>query len=232
MKSHIFSRSLWIVLIVFLVSCKKNTFITDGGVSKPNVNMTTYDYLNSNPSFSSLVHLIDKAGLKDSVNGNTTFFAVNNYGVDAWVSAKKQKRIVALNNENISFTIDSIPPAYYRDSLLTYMFNGRITRDNLTVSGQLYDSKLGPIPNVHYEIKLRRVTDQYTDYLDHVDFVNFTKVIASRDDLALDPTTIPKLEQDASYDCQTSGIITTTGIVHVLDGFHRLFFNTEALANN
>ena len=232
MNRLIFSRSFWIVFILGMSACKKNSYVNDGGVSKANVNMTTYDYLKSNPTFSSLAHLIDRAGLKDSVNGNITFFAVTNYGVDEYVSAKKEQRVIALNDENITYTIDSIPVSYFRDSLLTYMFDGKITRDNLTITGKLYNSLLGPIPNVSYEIKLRRVTDQYTSYLDHVDYVNFTKVVGSRDDLVLDPTTIPDAEKDISYDCQTSGIITTTGIVHVLDGYHRLFFNTEKLADH
>ncbi|HEY8972347.1 MAG TPA: hypothetical protein VIM64_24750, partial [Puia sp.] len=64
-----------------------------------------------------------------------------------------------------------------------------------------------------------------------VDYVTFTKVYAQRDDLVLDPKTIPAAEVDASSTCQTSGIVTTTGIVHVLDGYHRLLFNNDKLNN-
>src|ERR1700754_5261675 len=100
MNKLIFLRSIgFIMLVISFAACKKNSFITDGGVSNPNVNMTTYDYLKANPNFSSLMNLIDRAGLKDTLNGNITFFAVTNYGVDAWVSAKKLKRINQLNDE-------------------------------------------------------------------------------------------------------------------------------------
>jgi len=228
MNQSIIKGTICVALLLLLGACKKS-YLTDGGVSNPNVNMTTYDYLKSNPSFSSLVHLIDRAGVKDLVNGNITFFAVTNYGVDEWVTARRIRKVIQTNDENIVYTIDSIPVNTFRDSLLTYMYDGKITRDNLSLSGKIYDNKLGAEPNVSYLIKLRRVTNQYTSYLDHVDYINYTKVIAQRDDQVLDPTTIPTAEQDKSYDCQTSGIITTTGVVHVLDGFHRLFFNTEPI---
>lgn len=215
----------WMALVLFLGACKKNNYLTDTGVSKPNVNMTTYDYLASNPNFTQLAHLIDRAGLKDMVNGNITFFAVTNYGVNDWVAVRRAIKVQQTNNENIVYTIDSIPVSTFKDSLLTYMFDGKITRDNLTVSGNVYDSKLGPYSNITYLIKLRRVTNQYTAYLDHVDYINFTKVIAQRDDLVSDINTVPTAQRDKSFDCQTTGLITTTGVVHVLDGLHKLFFN-------
>jgi hypothetical protein len=220
------------VILNILPGCSKDEYKFDGGVSDPHVNMTTYDYLKSNPQFSSLVTLIDNAGLKDKINGNVTFFATTNYGVNDWVLAKKEERVLELNDENIKFTIDSIPVGDYKDSLLTYMFEGTINRDNMTSKGQLYNSLIGTIPNVQFLIRLRRSTTDYSDYLDRVDYVNFTKVIGSRDDLLDDPSAVPESEKDISEDCQTSGIITTTGIVHVLNGYHRLFFNTEKMADN
>ncbi|BAV05735.1 hypothetical protein SAMN05421788_108121 [Filimonas lacunae] len=213
--------------------CKKDAYKDDGGKAVAEVNMTTYDYLKSKPQFSSLIHLIDKAGLQEKLNSNITFFAVTNYGVDDWVSAKKQQRIIQLNDENITFTIDSIPVSYYKDSLLTYMFAGKITRDSLTTRGKIYNNLLGPVSaDTTYLIKLHRFTDVYSNYLDYIEYVNFTLVIGSRDDLAADPDAIPESQKDISSDCQTSGIITTTGILHVLDGYHRLFFNGEPLSGN
>lgn len=219
------------LVICSAVSCTKDSYKNDGGVSKAEVNMTTYDYLKSDTQFSQLVKLIDKAGLKDVYNGNVTLFAVNNYGVNDWVSAKKEERVIALNDENITFTIDSIPVSQYKDSLLMYLFNGKITRDSMTLTGKLYNSLLGSIPNVQFLIKLRRDYTTYSNYLDYVDYVTFTKVIGSRDDQASDPSSIPENEKDIAVDVQTSGIITTNGIVHVLSGAHRLFFNTAPMAD-
>ena len=190
--------------------------------------MTTYDYLKSKPQFSSLVHLIDRAGLKETINGNITFFACTNYSVDEFVKARYNRRAIELNDENIIYTLDSLPLQEIKDSLKIYMYTGDLGRDKLTVEGKFYTNLLGAIPDVSFYIKLRRTKD-YSSYIDHVDYINFTKVIGTRDETVPDQSTIPALEKDMPYDCQTTGIITTTGIIHVLDDFHRLFFNTELL---
>jgi len=227
MKKHL-NIVFALLVIGFLASCKKDGYKNDGGTSNAFVNMTTYDYLKSKPVFDSLVRLIDHAGMKDAVNGNITFFATTNYGVADFVQARKIKRGVELGNENLPFSIDSLPKSQMADSLKTYMFAGKINREQMTVSGQLYNSLLGPIPNVQFLINLRRTTD-YGTYLNKVDYVRFTKVIGTRDDQEPDRASIPAKDRDFSLDCQTSGIITTTGIIHVLDGSHRLFFNTDRL---
>lgn len=222
----------------FIASCKKDGYKNDGGVSDAHVNMTTYDYLKSKPQFDSLVRIIDRAGLKDVVNSNITFFATTNYSIAPYVAAKKFQKSLETDNENFDFGIKDIPAKELSDSLKTYMFAGKINRDQITLSGKLYDSLLGPIPpkpgkpnsGIQYLIKFRRAFD-YSSYVDHVDYVNYIRVTGSRDDLQLDPSTIPDSEKDLAVDCQTSGIITTTGIVHVLNGYHRLFFNAQPLGN-
>lgn len=237
MKKYI--SILCLCFAVFLIaSCKKDAYKNDGGVSDPHVNMTTYDYLKSKPQFDSLVRIIDKAGLKDVVNSNITFFVTTNYGIVPYVAAKKFQKSLETGNENFDFGIKDIPSKELSDSLKTYMFAGKINRDQITVSGKLYNSLLGPIPAkpgkpnsaIQYLIKFRRSFD-YGSYVDHVDYVNYIKVIGSRDDLQLDPSTIPDDEKDQAVDVQTSGIITTTGIVHVLNGYHRLFFNAQSTGN-
>ena len=217
--------SILVALMAF-TSCKKN-YVDDGGKSTPNVNMTTYDFLKSDTLFADLVHLIDRAGLKETVNGNITLFATTNYGIQSYLKAMKQRRAVELGTENFTYTLDSIPMVNL-DSLKTYMFDGKINRDQITVQGKLYNSLFGPIPNVQYLIKMTRTLD-YSAYVDHVDYVTYYKVYGSRDDLELDPKTIPPALQDVGVTCQTSGIVTTTGIVHVLSGFHRLLFNNDLL---
>lgn len=225
---HITISLLILVIAGSLISCNKDSYKVDGGTHNAKVNMTTYDYLKSKPQFSSLVHLIDRAGLKETINGNITFFACTNYSVDEFVRARYNRRAIELNDENIIYTLDSLPLQEIKDSLKMYMFTGDLGRDKLTTTGKFYQNLLGTIPNVSFYIKLRRTQD-YSAYLDHVDYINFTKVIGTRDETVPDPSTIPQQEKDMSYDCQTTGIITTTGIIHVLSDWHRLFFNTEKL---
>jgi hypothetical protein len=147
-----------------------------------------------------------------------------------YVAAKKNKKAIELNDENIKFNIDDLDAQELRDSMKTYMFQGKINRSDITLAGKLYNSALGPIPNVQYMIKFRR-SYSYDNYVSYVDFVNFTKVIGTRDDKEPDLSAIPQDQKDKTVDCQTSGIVTKTGIIHVLDGYHRLFFNAESLGN-
>lgn len=217
-----------LLIAATMVSCKKDSYKEDGGTHNPKVNMTTYDFLKSKPQFSSLVRLIDRAGLKETVNGNITFFATTNYSVDEFVKARYNRRAIELNDENIPYTLDSLPLQEVKDSLKMYMYTGDLGRDKLTLEGKYYQNLLGAIPNVSFYIRLRRTQD-YSEYIDHVDYINFTKVIGTRDETVLDPSTIPNNQKDMGYDCQTTGIITTTGTIHVLSNYHRLFFNTEPL---
>lgn len=217
-----------VLVMLSFASCKKDNYKNDGGKSDPHVNMTTYDFLKSNPIFDSLVRIIDHAGMKDAVNDDITFFATTNYGAKDFVTARKIRNGVITGDENRPYTIDSLPVSEMKDSLKMYIYSGKIGREQMTTEGTSYDCALGPIPNIQFLIKLRRTQD-YNSYIDHVDYVNFTKVIGTRDDKELDQNAIPQDQRDISYDCQTSGIITTTGIVHVLSGNHRLFFNTEPI---
>ncbi|RQO72740.1 hypothetical protein DBR40_15680 [Pedobacter sp. KBW01] len=218
------------IILTALSACKKDDYKRDGGTSNAYVDMTTYDYLKSNRNFDSLVKVIDKAGLKDIVNGDVTFFAATNYSVADYVKAKKNQKAIETGNENFNFGIKDIPSKELSDSLKTYLFAGKINRDQITLGGKLYNSVLGVIPNVQYMIKFRR-SYEYGQYINYVDYVTYTKVIGTRDDKEPDLNAIPENQKDKAADVQTSGIVTKTGIVHVLTGNHRLFFNAQPLGN-
>ncbi|HOZ86018.1 MAG TPA: hypothetical protein PK191_11070 [Niabella sp.] len=211
-------------VVLFTSSCKKS-YTVDGGTSSAKVNMTTYDYLKSKPAFSDLVQLIDRKGLKDAINGETTFFATTNYGVRDYLKAMKNIRAIELNNENITYTLDSIP-AWRLDSLKTYIFPGKLGREVLKQKGDYYTSNFGTMANVKYKLSLSRTYDY--GYVGPVDFVRFTKVVGTDDADEINIDDIPIPLRDKSVRVQSSGIITNNGVVHVLDGFHRLFFNENS----
>lgn len=230
-KKIIGGFSFWVVaMIMLLASCEKDDYINDGGVHDPHVNMTTYDFLASHPKFDSLVRIIDRAGLKDLVNSDITFYATTNWGVADYVSAKKQERIIELGDENISFDIDDIEPQQL-DSLKMYMFEGKIGRDKFTVDGGYYESLFGPMDGSRLRLGLRRTRD-YSAYVDYVDYLYYTRVRGTLDAEEPNQSAIPEALKDQRVDVQTSGIITTTGVVHVLQGSHRLFFNAQRLAGS
>ena len=223
---HLPYISCFLLLLACFAACKKENYKNDGGVHDPNVNMTTYDYLKSKHVFDSLVYLIDKAGMKDAINGDVTFFATTNYGIESYLKTRTARLVRQTGDENVKFTMDSFTVKELRDSIQLYMIKGKINRPQMTLDGQLYDCTLGPIPNVKFLIKLVRKYD-YSAYLNYVDYVNYGKVIGSRDDLDPNPDQIPPAERDINYLCQTSGIVTTTGILHVMDGRARFMFNNE-----
>lgn len=221
-------RNIYIALLLAasFAACKKDNYKNDQGVHIAKVNMTTYEYLKSKPIFDSLTYLIDRAGLKDAVNGNVTFFATTNYGVEAFLAARTRRLITQTGDENIKFTMDSMSVTQLKDSIKIYMIKGQLGREQMNLDGVLYDAEVGPLPNVKFLIKLERRKD-FSNYLSYVDYVTYAKIIGSRDDQSANPDLIPQAEKDISYICQTSGIITTTGIIHVMDGRHRFLFNNE-----
>lgn len=222
MTKNILKYLLAVLVLYTFASCKKG-YLTDGGVSNPNVNMTTYDFLKSDTLFADLVHLIDRAGLKDSVNAECTFFAVTNYSIAAYLKLMKQQYSDSVHDENISYTLDSIP-LFRLDSLKTYIFHGKINRDDLTLKGKYYVSEFGTEVNAQRRLGLAR-TYAYSAYVDYVDYVQYSQVIGQLDADYPSTDDIPKNEVDNTDLVQTSGIVTTNGIVHVLNGYHALFFN-------
>lgn len=231
MKRYNIIGILPVFLLLLWTSCESDGYLNDGGKADPHVNMTTYDFLKSHGKFDSLVAIIDRAGMKDLVNApNTTFFASTDYSVRPYVSAKKQEKIIETGDENIQFGIKDIPTQQL-DSLKMYMFDGQIGREDLTTEAKYFTNKLGNIPNVRFAIRLQR-TIGYNDYLDYVEYLNFTWVNGTLDTDLPTGEVIPPANQDISYNCQTSGIITTTGTLHVMPDTHRLMFNRQRTASN
>ncbi len=219
-------------LIIPLISllfyaCKKDAVI-DGGTSDPHVNMTTYDYLKAHPKglFDTLIMIIDKGEMKDLINGKGTMFAPTDYSVKNFLALRQaQERKI---DERRDFTLDTLfkryTPKMLRDSMSVYLFPDHITRDVLTETGKDFTSKLG---NYKFLISLEKHgNDDYNAgglIPERPSFMYYTRVLGERDVLVSgqikDPSGNANL-LDQKFICQTTGILTTNGVLHVLVNTH------------
>lgn len=221
-------RHICIIALLFILfgsACKKSEII-DGGLSKEKVDLTTYDFLKSNPHqmFDTTLLIIDKAGMKDLINSDGTFFIPNDYAITNFLNTKRDE--ARKKNEKLNYNLDSLfkyfSPQMLRDSMGAYFFPERIVRDGLTSIGKSYQSGT---KGVALDVSLEEA-DQYT--VDGIitnkpKYIYLNKIIGEKDVLngliKADPSGDPKL-LDIKILCQTSGIITNTGVVHVLSNSH------------
>lgn len=213
-----------LLLTGMFISCTNDNYLTDGGTANPNVNMTTYDYLKSNPLFDTLVMAIDIAGLKDEVNAAGTFYAPTNFSVNEYIRDELELR-KKLDADAV-YTFDSIPVTEF-DSIRMYLFAETITRDSLVKEGRIYTSMAGT------EFKLsKEPQDAYQDDLViKPEYLYFIKKVGSKFDSYEDTINdkVSTREKDERIRVQTSGIITTTGVIHVLQNNHKFIFHKAVL---
>jgi hypothetical protein len=128
MKKYIY---IGIAAIALFMACKKDNSIIDGGLSNPVVNKNTYDFLESNSrkEFDTTLMIINKAGLKDVINGEVTFFVPNNYSINNFLNKKRDE--ARRTDELQEYTLDSLfkhfTPKMLRDSMGFYIFKGKLT---------------------------------------------------------------------------------------------------------
>jgi hypothetical protein len=181
--------------------------------------MTTYDFLKTKPLFDTLVVLIDKAGLKDEINGNYTFFAPTDYSIKALLARRTLIIQQKYQDENIKYTLDSLPVPELRDSLRSHLFTGKINREQLSLENKVFKSLSGE----DFSILLKQV-DSYTGLVTtRPQYLYLTKIRNG-----LDPNPIPDDYLDEDRDIielvQTSGILTTNGVLHVLNNTHKFYW--------
>ncbi|MEC5143326.1 hypothetical protein [Chitinophaga sp. 212800010-3] len=198
-------------------ACRKDDHFMGGSPTKAQSDLTTYDYLKANPLFDTLVQLIDKAGLKETVNSNITFIAVTNYSVKSFLDVRTRQLQKATNNENVKYTLDSIKAPELRDSLLAYCFKGSIVRSDLSMESQVYKNMVGE----DFAFKLTLLN---SDILSAgVKYITLAKVINGLDPDPL-PDNFPPGDRDKVFTLQTTGILTKTGVLHVLQNNHVFYW--------
>jgi len=210
-----------------MVSCKKDDYLKGGSLNSASVNLSTYDYLQSNAwqQFDTLLQLIDKAGLKELVNQQgVTFFAPNDYSIYNYLSAKTVKAQKV--DPYAKYTLDSLfkyDLQTIRDSLKMYIIPQSLTYDKLTNNGAKYATALtGDTVVVSYEY----TTNGNLGYNSTVSNVPQVVYLTQLWQPLTEPFVASEIPDDIGVHtlCTSSGIKTTTGIVHVLESSHTLFF--------
>jgi hypothetical protein len=182
--------------------------------------MSTYDYLASNPLFDTLVMAIDKTGLKESLDGEVTLFALTHFSFRNYINIQLKKGRV--DDSEFTYGFDDIPTDVLRDSLAMYIFPGKIMRQDLRKEGDIFTNLAGTRLRISLEPR-----EEYTTQLpDNPEYVYLTYRRGTRWD-AWDAKDVGTTEIDTRERIQTSNMLSTNGVIHVMPNTHTLFFTKE-----
>ncbi|MCD0472258.1 fasciclin domain-containing protein [Flavobacterium sp. JAS] len=199
-------KYIYVLIVLFsLTSCSNDDYLIDGGLANQNVGVSTYDFLKSNKQLDTLAILIQKADMIDVVNAkSTTLFAPNNLSIKKYILYMKDIE------ENQNYGINDIPVADLKEMLGAYIFNESLDRSKLVKEGKVYTAHNGE----ERLLSLEPVED-YKDQLDEFpEYVYYT--VKGGDDW--DPT--DAVDDDVKTVVRTSNLISTNGVIHVLQGSH------------
>lgn len=200
---------LLLIMLFSLYSCSNEDYLVDGGIADPNVRMTTYDFLKSNKQLDTLALLIDKAKMIDVVNAkSTTLFAPNNLSIKNYVNAiLTQKRKI---DPTATFTINDITEEELKVMLGGYVFDQVLDRSKLVKQGKIYTTHSGEERLLSLE-----PVEEYTGQLD-----NFPEYVYYTFKVGADWDATDDIVDDKKTVVRTSNLVSTNGIIHVLQGNH------------
>ncbi len=207
---------IFLLASVFVFTACEDEYLIDGGTADQNVNMTTFDFLKTNEIFDTLTMLIEQAGLVSAVNEAGTFIVPTDFSIKRYLD-----NVVAdlrVFDPEAQFNLSDIP-ADTLEMLKSYLIPQRVTRDDMEMEGRIYTTVYGDERKLSLEPRA-----VYTGYL--TEFPSFVFFYKKRGETwnYYGQTGIPVDERDHIVQVRTSDIITTTGVVHVLQGNHTLFF--------
>lgn len=206
-----------IIIVLFtLYSCSNDDYLIDGGLADQNVGKSTYDFLKSHKQLDSLALLIEKAGMIDMVNAkSTTLFAPNNLSIKNYIYYMRNVE------ENQDYGINDIPVEDLKVMLGGYIFDQSLDRSKLVNEGKIYIAYNGE----ERMLSLRPV-DQYGDQLDEFpEYVYYT--FKGEDDYWGANPSEDGNNDDVNTVVRTSNLISTNGVIHVLQGSHHFSNYTD-----
>jgi hypothetical protein len=217
MKNTILYIFIAVLTMGGIASCKKSSYLTDGGLSDPKSPLSTYDYLKQHPYklFDTLIMVIDHYQMKDEVNAAQTFFAPTNYSINRYIRLKRDS--VRRIDEQKNYTLTNMYNDLSADSLRMYCIKSRVELMKAPLSATLTSN------NANTQVATQRIQqarpgESWSSA--PIYYLYFIKVVNG-----LDPagTTLPENDpnRDLSSYCQTTGIEPSSGgMLHVLNNQH------------
>jgi hypothetical protein len=200
--------------LLILAACKKDNYLVDEG----NTNlerirkMSTYDFLKESKVLDTVVMLIDRAGMKDEINGDITFFSPTNFGVTNFLAQQTRALQRKYNNENIKFTLDSLTTDSIKFYLRRHIFKSVIDKKAMSYTKKSFT-------NINNEGNYFLLLEKY--YIDVSGIRSTTNRIQIRRVFGLADEDVPEGTENREPDfyayVQTSEVRTATGMVHVLE---------------
>ncbi|UCS95152.1 fasciclin domain-containing protein [Echinicola marina] len=193
------------------ISCIDDDYLVDGGVSSPYVGTDTYTFLQSHSQLDTLALLIERAGLIDEVNGENTLFAPNNLSIQKYVDAVLAD--MREDDAEAEYTVNDIPVDTLQKYMGGYIFPGKITREDMSNQGEIMTALNGEQKRISLEPR-----EEYTNQLSSFpEYVFFTYKKGEEWD------EWDNITDDDVIIVRTSNLLSTSGVIHVLQGTHTLF---------
>lgn len=208
-----------------LISCEED----DSQLASAYVDSNTTDYLRANrfQIFSMSLDLFEKAGYLDLLDQKgVTVFMPTNYSIKHYLKQKEFILHEETGDETLTYTYEDLLKELpqIKDSLKMYIVEQEVNRSNLEkTSGEAANVKnmLGCDMNISLR-KTKLYTEEVPNSVNK--YLYYTFIINGLDQ----GDNVLSRDKDVSNYCQTSGLITQTGILHVLRDEHPLFFNKRA----
>lgn len=205
-------RILMILGICFtLYSCDNDDYFKDGGISDSHIGTSTFEFLQAHSQLDTLAILIERAGLKEALDDEHTLFAPNNLSIKNYVNTILTE--MRLIDPMAEFTINDIAVDTLEKHMGGYIFPQEITRDILTAEGKVFTALNGD----QRRISLEPVQEYTVELGQFPEYVFYTY----QDGDSWDPWN--ELDDDIKIRIRTSNLISTNGVIHVLQGEHVLF---------
>jgi hypothetical protein len=203
------NRYILFAALLLLIACKKNDYLTDGGLAKAVTPLSNYDYLaNHNYHyFDTVVLIIDHFKLKDSVNKAGTFFAFTDFSVTTLMNALQ---VTTLNDLYSKVTSKLVTQYLFSDAGITLDNAGEAAKQYANWAGN--DTTLSAVKKIEntYVVNLSSSSPAYRYYT--LQYVKINGVLDGS------PNMPPGDVADVTIPCQTTDIKTGNGAttLHVL----------------